>query len=397
MWTMTWAVKASKLCNLRCRYCYEWDDLANPARISPAHWGRILSAARRFHELQTELFGEAGRTTIVWHGGEPLLLPLGYFEEVLRLERDILGRSALERHEFVNFVQTNLYALDERKLELLQRERFEFGVSLDHVPGVRTTSSGRETAERVRANLFELLRRGIPVWGAVVLGRHTCRRLREIYDFYESVGVPFRLIPLSQPPGDTPDASFSVTDAEVVGALEDLFEHWMSRGASLPVEPLRMYLDTVLLAMTGLGRLPYDRREHGERLIVVDTNGSLYTPGDRYLPGRALGNLFESEWDAILGSSAYAESLRRDARARDERCRSCEFLGACDTYPAFSSPDPPPGERCRIAFEMQTFIEEYLRGTGVTEADLVAAAARESGWGARTVAPSGPVTVTVGT
>lgn len=29
-----WVVKASKLCNLRCKYCYEFPFLADPSRIS---------------------------------------------------------------------------------------------------------------------------------------------------------------------------------------------------------------------------------------------------------------------------------------------------------------------------------------------------------------------------
>lgn len=46
MWTMSWTVKVSKLCNLRCRYCYEWEGLANPARISLAEWAKILTAIK---------------------------------------------------------------------------------------------------------------------------------------------------------------------------------------------------------------------------------------------------------------------------------------------------------------------------------------------------------------
>ena len=43
--TINWVVKASKLCNLRCRYCYEWNELAKPDRISLAQWEKLLLAA----------------------------------------------------------------------------------------------------------------------------------------------------------------------------------------------------------------------------------------------------------------------------------------------------------------------------------------------------------------
>ena len=81
MWNITWAVKASKLCNLRCRYCYEWDDLSNPARMPVEGWARVLTAARRYHDLHAARFGGRYTTAIVWHGGEPLLLPRPYRRE----------------------------------------------------------------------------------------------------------------------------------------------------------------------------------------------------------------------------------------------------------------------------------------------------------------------------
>ena len=67
MWQVNWTVKASKLCNLRCAYCYEWDELANRAQITPGQWEHIFAAAFRYHRLQQARFGEPGRTIIIWH------------------------------------------------------------------------------------------------------------------------------------------------------------------------------------------------------------------------------------------------------------------------------------------------------------------------------------------
>jgi uncharacterized protein len=80
MSAVTWIIKASKFCNLRCRYCYEWHELAQRKRISPEQWRKILQAARRYAELQRERFAEPASTRIVWHGGEPILLPMSYLK-----------------------------------------------------------------------------------------------------------------------------------------------------------------------------------------------------------------------------------------------------------------------------------------------------------------------------
>jgi hypothetical protein len=52
MWQVTWTVKATKLCNLRCRYCYEWPHLCEfiTASLSldpPSRPGRTPGTAGR--------------------------------------------------------------------------------------------------------------------------------------------------------------------------------------------------------------------------------------------------------------------------------------------------------------------------------------------------------------
>jgi uncharacterized protein len=51
----TWVVKLSKLCNMRCSYCYEWNELGNPARMSPELWRQVLQAAVDYHARQISL------------------------------------------------------------------------------------------------------------------------------------------------------------------------------------------------------------------------------------------------------------------------------------------------------------------------------------------------------
>src|SRR5689334_20752427 len=160
--TVNWVIKASKLCNLRCSYCYEWDELADRRRMSLAVWERMLHMIREYHERRTR---ESGRfqTCLIWHGGEPTVLPRAYFEEVMALQHRILGSQALQDESYYNALQTNLYRLPEDKLELFKRERFRLGVSFDVVGGVRVTADGRESEERVAANMDLLRERDIQV------------------------------------------------------------------------------------------------------------------------------------------------------------------------------------------------------------------------------------------
>src|SRR6185503_8399340 len=95
-------VKVSKYCNLRCSYCYEYNELANKRRMS-------LEQLRAFFEHVADTASDFGRDQIrfIWHGGEPLLLPPDYYHSIGQLQREILPPEL----KFTNHVQTNLTVL----------------------------------------------------------------------------------------------------------------------------------------------------------------------------------------------------------------------------------------------------------------------------------------------
>lgn len=369
MWQVNWTVKASKFCNLRCAYCYEWDELARREQITPRQWEHIFAAALRYHRLQQARFEEPGRTNIVWHGGEPLLLSPNYFDSVLECQQEIVGTEALAGGEFQNILQTNLVALTESRLDLLAREGFQLSVSLDWQPGVRVDLRGRETETRVVQNLERVLRRGIPVRVATVLGRHTIAHLPRIHDACAELGLPLHLLPMYEAPSPT-QASYAVTEGQIADAMGELFDHWMAAGCPIRIEPISTWLVTVLQRMGGLERAALDRRVIGETFLTVNTNGDVYQPRERYAEGRSLGNLFVQSIDEILASSAYAESLERDADLLRRHCRQCRFRGTCDGYPVLARPHDWAEGPCPIASRVLDYIENRLRSDGFDDLSI---------------------------
>src|SRR5262249_19753651 len=111
--TITWILKPSKLCNLRCAYCYEWDHLGNASRMSLNDLRSIFRAARHYHDLVRDRFGSA-TTRFVLHGGEPLAPPLDYLSDLVALQGEVFAGAELRRS-----IQTNLYRVADEKLELL--------------------------------------------------------------------------------------------------------------------------------------------------------------------------------------------------------------------------------------------------------------------------------------
>ncbi len=88
-------------CNLRCRYCFY-----NTADQLIRH---VMSdeLLEKFLVQYMELF--TGRLIFIWHGGEPLLAGLPFFQKIV----DLQGRELKEGQIIQNTIQTNATLIDD--------------------------------------------------------------------------------------------------------------------------------------------------------------------------------------------------------------------------------------------------------------------------------------------
>ena len=356
---VNWVVKVSKLCNLRCRYCYEWNELHRTERMSLTEWERLLGAIRSYHERRSAELGGAFQTTIIWHGGEPLLLPLSYMRAVFEMQHQMLG-ALLDTGAVLNTLQTNLYRISDEQIEFLRSERIELGVSCDVVGGVRLSMGNHETEEQVVRNMDRVRAADVGFGAIAVLGAHTAPRITDIYDFYESLGVEVRFLPLFAAPLNTPDAPFALTTAGAEDALKRLFIHWVARKRRVPVLPIADCVATVLRRRHGSPTWQLDR-QGGEWAFIVNTDGTLFQMHEAYDGRWALGNIFAQPIDEVLTSPAVLASYARDRALVARVCSGCRWNQGCSMLPAFDGSMAGRREsRCNYTYALCDFIDEYF-------------------------------------
>jgi uncharacterized protein len=334
--------------------------------MSPQLWERLLVAARSCHDRNVLRFG--GNTTrIVLHGGEPFAAPLSYLKELMEIYRRVIGESP----HFSVGVQTNLYRITDEQIAFLKEHAISPGVSFDVVGGVRRSLSGRETEAAVQRNMERLAANGVQFGAIAVLARHTAPRLREVYDFFADRGIPLRVLPLSEGPGERPEALFSLPNADLVAALQDLFVHWIETGRRVPVSPFDDYITAAARKIIGIRDAMWSRRNDGEGVLVVNTNGRLYRMDDLYEEEALIGDIASQSMEEIVASVRYARSLAFDEDLTARMCGGCAFEGACTGVPALSSKHGALHDgRCAIAYPMHQFVENYLREQGFTKPEL---------------------------
>jgi uncharacterized protein len=313
-------IKTTKYCNLRCDYCYEFPYLADRARMSlPAIRTLLENIRRDVEDLRIE------RAEFIWHGGEPFLIPVEFYEQVGAVQQEVFGTGV----PYANCAQTNLTVLTNRHIEFLKGDFFaQIGVSFDVYGDQRVDTKGRLRTEVILANLKKLIAHGINVAAIAVMARNTLPFIREIYRFYDDLDIKVRMLAYYRTAGSEQAERHGVTYDELVGAYKDLFEEWLASERATPVKPVADFVQYAILYVTQDRDHHFDRSAD-DRVFVIDVNGDVYNDVESYAPDFRYGNLFQSPLSEIVAS----EARRRSNTLSDERtrrfCHPCPYFGHC--------------------------------------------------------------------
>jgi uncharacterized protein len=315
-------VKISKFCNLRCNYCYEFAELGDRHRMSltdlRAFFVNVRSAVRAY-----------GRNHIhfVWHGGEPFLIPLDYYEQIGALQQEVFAGGIT----YANLVQTNLTVLTERHVDFLREHRFfthAIGVSFDVYGDQRVDTRGRLRTQTVLANLQRLKDAGIAFGAITVLARNTVAHVAEIHRFYDSLGISVRFLPFYKSASDEQVAQHSLTFEEITTSFKTVFDAWLVSERAPAMHPLEDYIRYALAAMAGR-RPRMHEPDTEEQVFLIGTHGDVFGVADTYVPGRCYGNVFREDLGVALRSAERAQVVAESRERMERYCASCPYFGYC--------------------------------------------------------------------
>lgn len=174
-------LQPTPFCNIRCRYCY-LPDRDDRRRMSAA---TVRRTAERL--LEAGLVG--AELPVVWHAGEPLVLPPAYYEEAFGVLAEVLGPHT----RLVHGVQTNAMGIDERWCALFQAHGVRVGVSLDGPAALhdrhRVGRRGGGTHAAAMRGVRQLQRAGIGFHAIAVVTADTLAAPEAFARFFAELGV----------------------------------------------------------------------------------------------------------------------------------------------------------------------------------------------------------------
>ena len=218
---------AGSLCNLRCRYCYYLEK----GRLYEHADSQVMSEAllekfvREYMESQT-----TPEVLFTWHGGEPLLRPIRFYERALQLQRQYARGRRVS-----NSIQTNGTLLTPAWCEFLRDNGFLVGISIDgpreyHDAFRLRAADGRGSLEQVMRGIALLQQYGVE-WNAMAVvnslnGDHP----QEFYRFFRDLGCRFlQFSPIVERTVSRPDGLSLAPGMQEGGQLLDFSvgsRHW---------------------------------------------------------------------------------------------------------------------------------------------------------------------------
>jgi uncharacterized protein len=273
---------------------------------------------------------------VIWHAGEPLVVPPRFYEEAIALIARHNRAGVRVQHSF----QTNGTLLDDKWCDFIRQHDVRVGVSIDGPAFLhdrcRRTRGGKGTHARVMEGIRLLHAHTIPFHVITVLTRWSLDYPDELYDFYVSAGIDHVGFNIEEIEGPHVSSSLQTDD------IGQRFRRFIARFYDLASggrRPLwvREFAGAMGLIAAGGFQGPVDTHETRPLAIInVDCEGNFTTFSPELLGldslrygSFALGNVQADDFEQVVRNPRF-QAMHADIESGIARCRqTCPYFKFC--------------------------------------------------------------------
>ena len=346
-------VKPTLFCNSSCRHCYHTPEERVPGEMS-------FDTLERLIKLVSEEYESAW---FIWHGGEPLTLPMSFYKKAIELEEEYFGRKSFR---YGNTIQTNGLNLNRRLMSYCREKAINVGVSYEgpynsilrqgDVEKTLETLSSKENKYSVSATICA----------------ETALKQKELYQYFRENGTNLSLSPVI--PAGCAKCNGTVPDADefIQGSIE-AFDEWLyDKDHNVPLIPYYLYVLNYLGDPT-----PSDCAHTSclTKWMCVNPDGKIYPCAKACPEEFCMGNINEVSSIAEAFQSEGFKRILIGSIKRREKCASCPVYKYCnggcslDAYHECGL-ENNGGDSCRIFREVFGHIASEIQKILDTHPDM---------------------------
>lgn len=306
-------------CNLKCDYCFYHDEKQTNQQLMNT-------------EILENLINEVCRNSqkeaqFIWHGGEPLLAGIDFFEMVVALQR----KHKKGGQKIINKLQSNGTLINERWARFFTSNKFGIGISIDGPQDLhdifRKFPDGTASFDITWQGIQTLKQNGINPGIIVVVNSQNVKFPEKLFDFF----IESNLKKLAFNHAWGKDYSTgklqksSVNSIDYSKFIQEIFDLWIKKDdPEIEIRQIR----NVLQALLGGKYRSCEFSLGCNRYFTVEYNGNIY-PCDYSNSDKSFcfGNIKEGI-EHIFSSIEYTNYRNKIQNIR-ENCLKCEWYKMC--------------------------------------------------------------------
>jgi uncharacterized protein len=323
-------IQPTPYCNLDCDYCY-LPDRGNRSRLAFDTLDAALDRVLESPFVQ-------GPFTLLWHAGEPLTLPIAFYDAATTRIQAALERHGQPPELICQSVQTNATVINGAWCDCFARNGIDVGVSMDGPAFLhdqhRRTRTGLGSHAACLRGIDWLQKRQIPFQVICVITQESLRYPDEMFRFFLEHNITNVAFNMEETEGENRQSSLEQPNAEVGYRqfLQRFWELWLPVSEQMQVREF----EAILNLASSDARVDRTDMNNPFAIVNVDANGNISTFDPELLAVHTdtygdfvLGHVSRDSLEQISQSEKFLR-IHRDIRSGVERCRAeCAYFGLC--------------------------------------------------------------------
>jgi len=314
------------LCNLDCRYCYYLEK----EKLYPSEKRfRMSDNVLETYIIQQINASPARTVRFSWHGGEPTLLGLDYFRNIVSLQRKHKHRN----QRVINGIQTNGTLIDDDWGRFLADEGFAVGISIDGPQPIhdkfRVTKDQKASFEQTMRGYRLLQKHLVPTDILCVVNAYNASFPLQVYRFFKQINAKYiNFLPMVNLEAGSDGISNISVQADAWGSfLCTIFDEWRDED----INRIRVHIfEEVIRTAFHQEHLQCLFRPTCGDIPVVEYNGDFYSCDHFVNAKHLLGNILEMPLVNLLENPVQKKFGRAKMKTLPRYCMECEVKSMCN-------------------------------------------------------------------
>ncbi len=299
-------IKPTNECNMRCKYCFAEKYGYSDSLLK-------LETLKKYLKLLSEKYDYIN---LVWHGGEPLMVPLSYYDEAYNYCQKLDSK-------FIYSIQTNGTLLNNENVNFFKEHNTSIGLSFDGLSNDKTRSNTQTILNKI-----ELLHSKNMYPGAIiVVNQNNVNNLVKEYEYFKKLNLGTKMNPMFNDGAAKENNFFNLKPDNYIQSFVDFFKYWaFDINCNINVSTCMNFANLIINECSSI----CTHNSCLKKWLCLDSNGHLY-PCDRLcLNEYDLGNVSNmSVIDEAFENESFIKLLQKNILRRQNCIDTCEYFKNC--------------------------------------------------------------------